>query len=76
VAEPLEQFIIAGDPSIMKPMLDIFNADPESAVLAVSRNSQTDPERLVVSMDPDRAAALQAAFGALVLIEPDNPLDL
>jgi hypothetical protein len=76
VPQPLEQFIIAGDPSVMKPMLDILNADPESAVLAVSRNHQTDPERLVVSMDPSRAAALQTALGALVLIEPNDLLDL
>lgn len=74
--KPFEQFIIAGDTSVIKPMLDILNADPESAVLSVSRNTQTDPERLVVSMDPSRAAALQAALGALVLIEPDDPLNL
>lgn len=74
--QPFEQFIIAGDPSVLKPMLDILNADPESAVISVSRNNMTDPERLVVSMDPSRAAALQAALGALILIEPDDLLDL
>jgi len=76
VPQPFEQFIIAGDPSVLKPMLDILNADPESAVISVSRNNMTDPERLVVSMDPSRAAALQAALGALILIEPDDLLDL
>ena len=74
--QPFEQFIIAGDPSVLKPMLDILTADAESAVISVSRNHMTDPERLVVSMDPARAAALQVALGALVLIEPDDLLDL
>jgi hypothetical protein len=76
VPQPFEQFIIAGDPSVLKPVLDILNADPESAVISVSRNNMTDPERLVVSMDPSRAAALQVALGALVLIEPDDLLNL
>ncbi len=74
--QSFEQFIIAGDPSVIRPVLDILNADPESAVVSVSRNHQTDPERLVVSMDPSRAAALQTALGALVIIEPDDLLDL
>ena len=74
--QPFEQFLIAGDPSVIRPLLDILNADTESAVLSVSRNNQHDPERLVVSMDPTRAAALKAAFGAVVLIEPDDLLDL
>jgi hypothetical protein len=71
----LERFIVAGPPNILRPLLDIFQADPETAVHSVARNDQTDPERLVISIDPHRAAAIGAALKSLIVIEPDEPLN-
>jgi hypothetical protein len=72
----LEQFVVAGPPGVLRPLLDILEADPETAVHSVTRNGQTDPERLVISIDPVRADAMRTALGAMVLIEPDEPLIL
>ncbi|MBO3085666.1 hypothetical protein [Cellulomonas fengjieae] len=71
-----EQFIVAGPPGVLRPLLDLLEADPETAVTGVTRNDQTDPERLTISIDPARAAAMRTALGTLVLIEPDEPLIL
>lgn len=72
----LERFIIAGQPGILRPLLDILERDPETAVHSVARNAQSDPERLVVSLDPVRAAAMAAALGSLIILEPDELLDI
>lgn len=71
-----EQFVVAGPSGVLRALLDLLEADPETAVTGVTRNERTDPERLVISIDPQRAAAMQAALGTLVVIEPDQPLIL
>lgn len=69
----VDQFIINGPVAALRPLLDLLHANPETAVLAVTRNDQADPERVVVSMDPARAAALSAALkGLAIVIEPDE----
>jgi hypothetical protein len=68
-----EQFIVAGTPDIIGPLLAILTADPETTVTSVS-GPATQPERLSVAIAPGRAMALSAALEGLVLIEPDAPL--
>jgi hypothetical protein len=72
----LDRFIITGQPSVLKPLLDLLERDPETAVHTVARGDQDVPERLVISTDPERAAAIKTALGSLILMDPDDPLDL
>lgn len=73
----LQQYLLAGPPAVLRPLLDLLGADPETAVHAVTRDARTDPTRLVVSMDPARADAWRVALGGVPLtIEPDAVLDL
>jgi hypothetical protein len=67
------RFIIAGQPSVLRPLLDILAADPEVAVISVG--AQVEPERLVVAMDSARAQALSMALGNRLIVEPDEELN-
>jgi hypothetical protein len=67
------RFIIAGQPSVLRPLLDILAADPEVAVISVG--AQIEPERLVVAMDSARAQALSVALGNRLIVEPDEELN-
>jgi hypothetical protein len=67
------RFIIAGQPSVLRPLLDILAADPEVAVISVG--AHVEPERLVVAMDSARAQALSMALGNRLLVEPDEELN-
>lgn len=66
------QFIIVGDPIVLRPLLDIFGTDKDVSVVSTANDSRTDPVRLVVAMEPARAQALSIALGSLVVIEPDQ----
>jgi hypothetical protein len=68
------QFLIAGLPPVLAPLLDLLSADPDTDVVSVSRSPQGELRRLVVSMPQDRAAALGSAFGDAVQVEPDQVL--
>jgi len=68
------QFLIAGTPPVLAPLLDLLTADPGTEVVSVSRSPQGELRRLVVSMAPDRAAALGAALGDAVQVEADEVL--
>ena len=70
----LERRIITGASSVLRPLLDILETDPETVVVSVHRNAQTEPERLVVVIAPTRADALQTALGPLVNVDRDDPL--
>lgn len=70
----LERFLITGQPAVLRPLLDLLEHDPETAVHSVTRNGQSDPELLVVSIDSARAAAMGTALGSMALIESDEPL--
>lgn len=70
----LERFIISGQPGVLRPLLDLLEHDPETAVHQVTRNSQSDPEQLLVSIDSARAVAMAAALGTLATIENDAVL--
>ncbi|MDO5751719.1 hypothetical protein [Arthrobacter sp.] len=73
----VKRYIVGGDPRLIKPFLGLFTADSTMIVHSVVRDGRGDPERLVVSMDPARAAAFEAALGPAIIIEPDellNPL--
>ena len=76
MAPQIERYLVGGEPCLVKSLLDIVTTDPETTVHSVTRNDQGDPERLVVSMDPTRATALQAALGSRIIIELDELLDL
>jgi hypothetical protein len=69
-----EQFIIAGQPALLGPLLEILKTDPEVAVLYTATNRSGAPTRLVVSMDPHRARALGVALGGRLIVEPDQHL--
>jgi hypothetical protein len=71
-AAGIGRFVIAGRPSVLRPLLDILAADPEVAVISVG--AQAEPERLVVAMDGARARALSTALGPRLLVEPDEEL--
>ena len=68
-----EQFIVAGPPDAVGPLLSLLTTDPEADVVSVA-GPPTAPERLVVVMEPERAAAFAQALGGRVLIEPDDPV--
>lgn len=70
-----ERYLIGGDVRLIEPLLSILDADAETTVHSVTRNKKGDPERFVVSMDRARAAALQAALGPPIIIEPDELLN-
>ena len=65
------QFLIAGEPPVLGPLLDLLTADPDTDVVSVSRGPAGELRRLVVAMDPVRASALGVAFGDAVQVEPD-----
>jgi hypothetical protein len=67
----IERFVIAGQPSVLRPLLDILAADPEVSVISVA-SPQADPERLVVAMNSARAQALSQALGSRLIVEPDE----
>lgn len=69
-----EPFIVAGPPNILRPLLEIFQADRETTVHDVARNNQTDPEILFISMERQRVDAFRAALRSLVTIEDDHPI--
>jgi hypothetical protein len=66
------RFVIAGQPAVLRPLLDILAADPEVAVISVG--AQAGPDRLVVAMDSARARALSTALGNRLAVEPDQEL--
>jgi hypothetical protein len=68
------RFLIAGPPARLRAILELLAEDPTVLIRAVAPTAGTDPERLVVSMDPHRAEALRTALGGLVTIEPDDQL--
>lgn len=68
------QFLIAGPPPVLAPLLDLLTADADTDVVSVSRSPQGELRRLVVTMTQDRATALGAAFGGAVQVEPDQVL--
>jgi hypothetical protein len=68
------QFLIAGPPPVLAPLLDLLTADPDTDVVSVSRSPQGELRRLVVTMTQDRATALGAAFAGAVDVEPDQVL--
>lgn len=70
------QFLIAGEPPVLAPLLDLLTADPDTDVLSVSRSPQGELRRLVVAMDPDRASALGTALGGNIVVEPNDVLPL
>jgi hypothetical protein len=67
------RFILAGQPALLRPLLDILAADPEVAV--ISGSAQAEPDRLVVAMDSARAEALSLALGRRLAVEPDQELN-
>ncbi|GAB7189450.1 hypothetical protein NUM3379_01560 [Kineococcus sp. NUM-3379] len=69
-----EQFLVVGTPGVLTSLLDLLRRDPDVEVQAVSRAGR-GPERLLLSIDPERAAALAAALGSLVVLEADPALD-
>jgi hypothetical protein len=68
------RFLLAGEPGLLRPLLDILAADPEVAVISVG--TRPEPDRLVVAMDSARAQALSVAFGNRLAVEPDQDLTL
>lgn len=70
-----EEFIIAGQSNLLRPLLDILDTDPEVAVGEVVNNAMEQPERFVVSMEASRAQALGQALPQLI-VEPNDPLNL
>jgi hypothetical protein len=74
VVAEVEQHIITGQAAVLRPLLDILEADPETAVVSVHLNSQAEPDRLVVVMAQNRADALGAALSPLVGIFHNDPL--
>lgn len=67
------RFILAGQPALLRPLLDILAADPEVAVISVG--TRPEPDHLVVAMDSARARALSVAFGNRLAVEPDQELN-
>jgi hypothetical protein len=61
----IEQFVITGNPTDLRPLHDLLASDPETAVISVA------PQRLVIAMDADRIGALATAFGSRFQIEED-----
>lgn len=70
----LERFIIAGAPTVLRPLLEILAGDLDVHLVSVAGPAPT-PERLVVEMEPDRADALSRALGDRLLIERDDLID-
>lgn len=68
-----KQFIVAGLPDVVGPLLSLLATDPDAEVVSVA-GPPTAPERLVVVMEPERAVAFAQALGGRVLIEPDDPV--
>jgi hypothetical protein len=71
----VEQYLITGSATDLRPLHDLLASDPEVAVIEVR------PERLVIAMDPLRREALSTAFGKRFTIEedwqvapPENPI--
>ena len=71
-ATELGRFLLAGDPALLRPLLDILAADPSVAVLSVG--TRPEPDHLVVAMDSARAQALSVALGGRLAVEPDQDL--
>ena len=61
----VEEFVIAGQPTDVRTLLDLLASDPEVAVIEVGA------DRLVVAMEPARRDALATAFGPRFTIEPN-----
>jgi len=59
----VEEFVIAGKPTDLRPLHDLLASDPEVAVIEVGA------DRLLVAMDPVRKDALSLAFGSRFVIE-------
>ena len=70
----IERFIIAGAPTVLRPLLDILAGDLDVNLVSVTGPGPS-PERLVVEMDPDRADALSLALGDRLVIERDAVID-
>ena len=71
--QELQQYLVGGDPGDLQAVLDQLQADPSTDVLNVVRDATGAPERLVVALADDRAAALSSSFPQLI-VEPDAPL--
>jgi hypothetical protein len=69
-----ERFIVAGPPAIVGPLVETLARDPQATLVDVAPGEPAGPERFVVALTADRAAALQAALGAALTIERDEPL--
>jgi hypothetical protein len=71
-SDGIGRLILAGQPAVLRPLLDILAADPEVAV--ISTGGRPEPDRLVVAMDSARARALSIALGNRLAVEPDDEL--
>lgn len=72
--DPGEQFIVSGPGAILGPLAESLARDPAARVIDVVEGGGSGPERLVVVLPSDRAAALAAALGSALTIEHDVPL--
>lgn len=73
VAGDPQRFLVAGPPATLQPLVSVLEQTPDITVVSVRLNSSGDPERLVVTMTPPRAAALAIALADLI-VEPDEEL--
>lgn len=67
-----QRFIVAGPAAVLRALLDIIGTDTEIAVISVVRDDDGAPERLVVSMAPERGEALSVALGPRIMVEVDQ----
>lgn len=70
----VQQRIVTGRAAVLRPLLDILEAHPETAVVSVHLNRQAEPDRLVVAMAPARADALHIALSPLIELFHDDAL--
>jgi len=73
-SESAERFILSGPPDVLAALGPVLDRDPSAKVISVAPRGAVRPERIVVEMLASRAAVLDAALGAAVIVEPDHPV--
>ncbi len=69
-----EPFILAGQPDLLRALVQVVIADPGLQLVSVSGPPDA-PERIVVRMPQARADLLSRAFAGQLNVEPDAPVD-
>jgi hypothetical protein len=69
-----QRYLVAGPTHELVALIDRLADDPQADVVSVAPRAGP-PERLVVVMDPARAAALREELGDQALVEPDTSLE-